>query len=99
MQHTWSNQCIREAKVDDLRYSGMHYTWSNQCIREAKVDDLRYSGMHYTWSNQCPENLIMRKLDRVLVNEKWNQLPIIGSEIFAFGYVRPFSYGGKGYWQ
>ena len=37
-----------------------------------KVDDLRYSGMHYTWSNQCPENLIMRKLDRVLVNEKWN---------------------------
>ena len=42
------------------------------CIREAKVDDLRYSGMHYTWSNQSPENLIMRKLDRVLVNEKWN---------------------------
>ncbi|KAI9397521.1 hypothetical protein POPTR_003G047001v4, partial [Populus trichocarpa] len=42
------------------------------CIREAKVDDLQYSGMHYTWSNQCPENLIMRKLDRVLVNEKWN---------------------------
>jgi hypothetical protein len=40
------------------------------CIREAKVDDLPYSGMHYTWSNQCPENLIMRKLDRVLVNEK-----------------------------
>jgi hypothetical protein len=42
------------------------------CIREAKVDDLRYSGMHYTWTNQCAENLIMRKLDRVLVNEKWN---------------------------
>ena len=42
------------------------------CIREAKVDDLRYSGMRYTWTNQCIENLIMRKLDRVLVNEKWN---------------------------
>jgi len=42
------------------------------CIQEAKVDDLQYSGMHYTWMNQCPENLIMRKLDRVLVNEKWN---------------------------
>jgi len=42
------------------------------CIREAKVDDLQYSGMHYTWSNQCPENLILRKLDRVLVNENWN---------------------------
>ena len=42
------------------------------CIRDAKVDDLRYSGMHYTWTNQCIENLIMRKLDRVLVNEKWN---------------------------
>jgi hypothetical protein len=28
--------------------------------------------MHYTWTNHYPENLIMRKLDRVLVNEKWN---------------------------
>jgi hypothetical protein len=27
------------------------------------------------------------------------ELPIVGSEIFAFEYVRPFSYGGKGYWQ
>jgi hypothetical protein len=42
------------------------------CIRKAKVDDLQYLGMHYNWSNQCPKNLIMRKLDRVLVNEKWN---------------------------
>jgi hypothetical protein len=40
------------------------------CIQDAKVDDLQYSSMHYTWMNQCPENLIMRKLDRVLVNEK-----------------------------
>ena len=54
-------------------------TWDGQtdrletCIRDAKVDDdLRYSGMHYTWTNQCTENLIVRKLDRVLVNEKWN---------------------------
>jgi hypothetical protein len=23
---------IREAKVDDLRYSGMHYTLTNQCL-------------------------------------------------------------------
>jgi len=57
---------------------GRSTTWAgtmdrlDTCIREAKLDDLRYVGMHYTWSNQCPENLIMRKLDRVLVNEKWN---------------------------
>jgi len=50
-----------------------HMDRLDTCIREARVDVLRYSGMHYTWTNQCPENLIMRrKLDRVLVNEKWN---------------------------
>jgi hypothetical protein len=58
--------------------SGGSTTWAgtmdrlDTCIREAKVDDLRYSSMHYTWSNQCAENLIMQKLDRVLVNKKWN---------------------------
>jgi hypothetical protein len=57
---------------------GRSTTWAgtmdrlDTCIQQAKVVDLRYSGMHYTWSNHCPENLIMRKLDRVLVNEKWN---------------------------
>ena len=23
--------CIKDAKVDDLWYSGMHYTWMNHC--------------------------------------------------------------------
>jgi hypothetical protein len=41
-------------------------------IQDAKVDGLQYSSMHYTWMNQSPENLIMQKLDRVLVNEKWS---------------------------
>jgi len=56
------------------------------CIREAKVDDLWYSGMHYTWTNQCLENLIMRKLDRVLVNEKWNlTFPLSETRFLPFG--------------
>jgi hypothetical protein len=56
------------------------------CIQGAKVDDLRYSGMHYTWSNQCPENLIMQKLDKVLVNEKWNlNFPLLEARFFPWG--------------
>jgi len=56
-------------------------------IREVKVDDLRYSGMHYTLTNQYLENLIMRKLDRVLVvNEKWNMnFPLSEARFLPFG--------------
>uniref|UniRef100_A0A2K1R9N2 DUF4283 domain-containing protein n=1 Tax=Populus trichocarpa TaxID=3694 RepID=A0A2K1R9N2_POPTR len=61
---------------DPIKHSTLRWLIHQERIAlfwfEVKVDDLRYSGMHYTWSNQCPENLIMRKLDRVLVNEKWN---------------------------
>jgi len=56
------------------------------CIQEVKVDGLRYSSMHYTQTNQCPENLIMRKLDIVLVNEKWSlNFPLSEARLFPFG--------------
>jgi hypothetical protein len=71
---------------------GESTTWAgtmdrlDTCIREAKVDDLWYSGMHYTWLNQCPENLIMRKLDRVLVIKKWNMnFPLSETRFFPLG--------------
>jgi len=51
---------------------GWSYGQIGNMYTRSEVDDLRYSGTHYTWTNQCPENLIMQKLDRVLVNEKWN---------------------------
>ena len=41
-------------------------------LREGWKEQHSQKFMHYTWSNQCHENLIMQKLDRVLVNEKWN---------------------------
>jgi endonuclease/exonuclease/phosphatase family metal-dependent hydrolase len=40
-------------------------------IRLAKMEDLKFMGWLYTWSNRRPENPILRKLDRVLVNETW----------------------------
>ena len=68
-------------------------------IQDAKVDGLQYSSMHYTWMNQCPENLIMQKLDRVLVNEKWSLMRsgVLTSHCRKLDFcllVEPFSHGG-----
>jgi hypothetical protein len=64
---------------------GCHMDRFKTCFQDAKLDDLRYSGMYYTWMNQCPENLIMQKLDRVLVNEKWSlNFPLLEARFFAF---------------
>jgi hypothetical protein len=69
------------------------------CIREAKVDDLRYSFMHYTWSNQCLENLIMRKLDRVLVNKKWDlNFPLSEDRFLPSGMSDHSSGMGSDFW-
>lgn len=43
----------------------------DECIRLAEMEDLKFMGWLYTWSNRRPENPILRKLDRVLVNETW----------------------------
>ena len=44
----------------------------NCCCYDAQLDDLRFTGHLHTWSNTSPEeNLISRKLDRVLINSEW----------------------------
>jgi len=58
------------------------------CIQEAKMDDLWYSGMYYTWMNQCLENLIMRKLDIMLVFKKWSlNFPLSEARFFPSGVL------------
>ena len=45
----------------------------NDYCREAQIDDLRYSGFHMTWDNKgYSDRLILRKLDRVLINPTWS---------------------------
>lgn len=44
-----------------------HYDDFRNCIEAAILDDLRYRGLFYTWQTLT----IRRKIDRVLVNEKW----------------------------
>lgn len=41
------------------------------CVHNIGVTDLRYSGDHFTWRDCNLDNPLMRKLDRVLVNEYW----------------------------
>lgn len=43
------------------------------CFNQAGLDDLRYVGCRYTWSNSSGDNRKVRKIDRVLVNDLWNQ--------------------------
>lgn len=41
------------------------------CLEENELRDLQSRGVFYTWSNHHFEDPILRKLDRVLVNEEW----------------------------
>jgi len=70
-------------------------------------------GWNFTWSfltcfhvNQSlgrHHNIGQHRLHKfcyLLSSDLWTCGPFyLRSEIFAFGYVRPFSYGGKCYWQ
>jgi endonuclease/exonuclease/phosphatase family metal-dependent hydrolase len=40
-------------------------------LREAELDDLRFNGNFLTWTNRREEEPIMRKLDRVVCNRRW----------------------------
>ncbi|XP_059650439.1 uncharacterized protein LOC132296242 [Cornus florida] len=54
-----------------MDWSGI--TEFNDCIRDAELTNLRYSGLLYTRTNKSPGVAnVTRKLDRVLVNDKWN---------------------------
>jgi len=41
------------------------------CLATSGLYDLRFSGCFFTWSNHCSMDPILRKLDRALVNLKW----------------------------
>lgn len=52
------------------------------CIQELEVIDYSSIGPFFTWSNKQVENFIAKKLDRVLVNEKFmNNFPTTVSEV------------------
>jgi len=53
-------------------------------IRLAKMEDLNFMAWLYTWSNRRPENPILRKLDRVLVNETW-MIRVVTSVLLPLG--------------
>ncbi|KAL3749435.1 hypothetical protein ACJRO7_010533 [Eucalyptus globulus] len=42
------------------------------CLVQAGLDDLRYTGYRYTWATLSGINRKQRKIDRVLVNARWN---------------------------
>jgi len=42
------------------------------CLNQTKLVDLRYVGLRYTWSTSAGSSRKQRKIDRVLVNTKWN---------------------------
>ncbi|XP_030473589.1 uncharacterized protein LOC115691153 [Syzygium oleosum] len=44
------------------------------CLNQAGLEDLRYVGCRYTWTHSSGDNRKLRKIDRVLINDLWNQL-------------------------
>lgn len=44
------------------------------CLSESCLADLDIRGTFFLWSNRRPEDPILRKLDRVLCNDKWREL-------------------------
>ncbi|KAA8521347.1 hypothetical protein F0562_012015 [Nyssa sinensis] len=44
----------------------------NNCLINAELEDLKYTSFHLTWTNcQYDNDTILRKLDRVLANDRW----------------------------
>ena len=43
-------------------------------VQELEVVDHSYTGPVFTWSNHQKEGVLARKLDRVLINDKWMQV-------------------------
>lgn len=44
-----------------------------ECLLSAGLDDLNYRGNLYTWWNKNPVKPVAKKLDRILVNELWEE--------------------------
>lgn len=41
------------------------------CLVDADISDLTYRGCTYTWWNKSDSNPVAKKIDRILVNDKW----------------------------
>lgn len=44
------------------------------CLNDAGPGHLRTTGSLFTWTNKSPENLIQKRLDRMLCNKEWFNL-------------------------
>lgn len=53
----------------DLPVRGMEEF--RDCLVQCELEDLETRGTFFTWTNNRPEDPIIRKLDRVLGNERW----------------------------
>ena len=45
-----------------------------QCVIDAGLQDLRFCGSSFPWSNNQGLGIIPKKLDRIMVNDKWLEL-------------------------
>ncbi|KAG7581859.1 Reverse transcriptase zinc-binding domain [Arabidopsis suecica] len=54
----------------DLPLSGM--SEFHDCLVSNELQDMPSRGTLYTWSNNQPDDPVLRKLDRVLINEQWS---------------------------
>lgn len=64
----------------DLPVRGMEEFRS--CLESNSLTDLSSRGCFFTWSNRRPEDPILRKLDRVLVNQSWLSTFLDSSVVF-----------------
>ncbi|XP_023637566.1 uncharacterized protein LOC111830212 [Capsella rubella] len=44
-----------------------------EVVNDCSLQDMSFQGPLYTWCNKREDDLIMKKLDRVMVNDKWLQ--------------------------
>lgn len=55
----------------------------SQCVIDAGIQDLQFCGSSFTWSNNQGLEVISKKLDRIMINDKWletfpNSLGVFG---------------------
>nr|GEZ39543.1 hypothetical protein [Tanacetum cinerariifolium] len=58
-----------------------------ECVNSLEIEDMCSSGLHFTWikSPSSPTTSVMKKLDRIMTNEKF-----IGTYSLAFAIFHPF---------
>ena len=66
----WNSSGFHEEKMGGSGRS--HNTYLHQCLLDIDLFDLPFKGPLYTWSNRREsEQIIARKVNRVLVNDSW----------------------------